>query len=90
MSLAKNKAISLHRQFKFQWEPAQEKYVLLYPEGLVKLDESAGHILKRVNGKNSVEDIIKDLEQAFPGADLRQDVIVFLEHAHEKGWIDVE
>ena len=31
--------------------------------------------------------IVADLERAFPGADLRSDVIEFLEHAHEKGWI---
>ena len=27
----------LQRHFRFQWEPAQQNYVLLYPEGMVKL-----------------------------------------------------
>jgi pyrroloquinoline quinone biosynthesis protein D len=79
--------VELERQFRFQWEPAQECFVLLYPEGMVQLKGGAGEIMKRVDGKRSVEHIVKDLEQAFPGADLRQDVIDFLEAAHGKGWI---
>ena len=30
---------------RLQWEPAQEAHVLLYPEGMVKLNGSAGAIL---------------------------------------------
>ncbi|HQE41111.1 MAG TPA: pyrroloquinoline quinone biosynthesis peptide chaperone PqqD, partial [Zoogloea sp.] len=37
----------IHRLFRFQWEPAQQAHVLLYPEGMVKLNQSAGEILKR-------------------------------------------
>jgi pyrroloquinoline quinone biosynthesis protein D len=85
--LAPGAAIQLHRQFRFQWEPAQESFVLLYPEGMVKLPGSAGEIMKRVDGKRSAEDIVKDLEAAFPGVGLRADVVEFLEIAHGKGWI---
>ena len=77
----------LERQFRFQWESAQQCFVLLYPEGMVQLKGGAGEIMKRVDGKTSVDAIVKNLEQAFPGADLRQDVIEFLEAAHGKGWI---
>jgi pyrroloquinoline quinone biosynthesis protein D len=77
----------LERQFRFQWEAAQQCFVLLYPEGMIQLKGGAGEIMKRVDGKTSVDRIVKDLEQAFPGADLRQDVIDFLEAAHAKGWI---
>jgi len=79
--------LELHRQYRFQWEPAQASFVLLYPEGLVKLPGSAGEIMQRVDGKRSVEDIVKDLEGTFPGTDLRADVIEFLEMAHGKAWI---
>ena len=36
--------------FRLQWEPAQGCFVLLYPEGMVKLNQSAGEILKRCDG----------------------------------------
>ena len=77
----------LSRLFRLQWEEAQNNYVLLYPEGMVQLPGSSGEILKRVNGAARVGEIVADLERAFPGADLRGDVIEFLEHAHGKGWI---
>ncbi|MGE0485816.1 MAG: pyrroloquinoline quinone biosynthesis peptide chaperone PqqD [Gammaproteobacteria bacterium] len=73
--------------FRFQWEPAQECHVLLYPEGMVRLSGSAGEILKRVDGKRSVADIVDDLKSAFPGVDLEQDVIIFLGQARDNGWV---
>ena len=88
MALSDDTVFALARRLRFQWEEAQAAYVLLYPEGMVKLGQSAGEILKRVNGTSAVSEIIADLERAFPGADLRQDVTGFLEHAREKGWID--
>nr|NIO38873.1 pyrroloquinoline quinone biosynthesis peptide chaperone PqqD [Burkholderiales bacterium] len=72
---------------RFQFEPAQNSYVLLYPEGLIRLEGSAGEIMKRIDGSKTVLQIIADLEATFPGVDLRQDVIDFLEHAYAKGWI---
>jgi len=77
----------LARQFRFQWEPAQQAHVLLFPEGMIKLGGSAGEIMKRVDGKASVGAIIASLQQAFPGAELRADVVQFLEEAHAKGWV---
>lgn len=81
--------LELERHYRFQWEPAQNAFVLLYPEGMVKLGASAGEILKRVDGAAPVSAIIAELERAFPGVDLRADVTGFLEHAREKGWIRV-
>ncbi len=85
--LSQDLKVELLKQYRFQWEPAQESFVLLYPEGMVKLPGSAGEIMKRVDGSKTVSQIIADLETAFPGADLRQDVIDFLEAAYAKGWI---
>lgn len=97
MSLPNNQPLRFARQYKLQWEAAQNAHVLLYPEGLIKLTESAGEILKRVDGNATMLDIINSLEAAYPViepvtdsvTDLRQDVIEFLEHAHDKGWITV-
>lgn len=85
--LSEHGIVSLAKQYRFQWEPVQDSFVLLYPEGLIKLPGSAGEIMKRVDGNKTVAQIIADLEAAFPGADLRQDVIDFLEAAYAKGWI---
>ena len=87
MALNDDAIFEIARHYRFQWEPAQQAHVLLYPEGMVKLPGSSGEIMKRVNGASTVGEIIADLERAFPGADLRGDVIEFLEHANGKGWI---
>ena len=87
MPLNDDTIFEIARHYRFQWEPAQQMHVLLYPEGMVKLPGSSGEILKRVNGIASVSEIVAVLERAFPGYDLRGDVIEFLEDAHGKGWI---
>ncbi|MDP3517594.1 MAG: pyrroloquinoline quinone biosynthesis peptide chaperone PqqD [Pseudohongiella sp.] len=87
MSMVHPQPLRLARQYKLQWETTQNAYVLLYPEGLIKLTGSAGEILKRIDGKSSASDIINALEASYPGVDLKQDVIDFLEHAYNKGWI---
>ena len=86
-NIALDSVIELQRQYRFQYEEAQKAYVLLYPEGLIRMEGSAGEILKRVDGKTSVEGIVQDLQRTFPGVELRQDVIDFLEVAYGKGWI---
>jgi pyrroloquinoline quinone biosynthesis protein D len=78
---------ALSRLFRLQFEEAQSAWVLLYPEGMVRLSSSAGEIMKRLDGAASVGALIGDLESTFPGADLRSDVLQFLEEALGRGWI---
>ena len=77
----------LARLFRMQWEAAQGAYVLLYPEGMVKLNQSAGEILKRCDGERDVQAIIDDIEQTFNATGLEKDVTGFIEIATERGWI---
>ena len=73
--------------FRVQWEEVQNCYVVLYPEGMVKLSQSAGEIMKRIDGEKSVIDIIDDISNAFDGADVKEDVLKFLEVVYGNGWI---
>lgn len=73
--------------FRFQWEKAQQAYVLLYPEGMITLNPSAAEILKRCNGSLTAGGIVEDLQRQFPDTDVKADVYEFLEVAHERGWI---
>ena len=73
--------------FRLQFEPAQSAWVILYPEGMVKLSHSAGEIMQRLDGHSTVDAVVQSLEHAFPGADLRGDVLDFLAVARERGWI---
>ena len=73
--------------FRFQWEEAQGCHVILYPEGMVKLNPAAGEILKRCDGESNVARIIDDLKTAFPGTELEADVYQFLDTAYDNLWI---
>ncbi len=73
--------------FRLQWEPAQDCHVLLYPEGMVKLNRSAGEILSRCDGERSLAAIVADLERAFSASGLRNDVESFLEIAAKQRWV---
>lgn len=73
--------------FRFQWEPAQNCHVLLYPEGMVKLNQSAGEILKRCDGERDVAAIVADLETTFNASGLFDDVAAFLAMAKAQHWV---
>jgi pyrroloquinoline quinone biosynthesis protein D len=77
------------RGFRLQWEAAQNAHVLLYPEGMIKLNTSAGEILKRCDGATTVADITADLERTFAAANLSEDVIRFINMAVEKKWLKI-
>ena len=74
--------------FRLQWEPAQSCFVLLYPEGMVKLNQSAGEIMKRCDGRRDAAAIVADLETAFSAKGLEGDVLAFLEMARRQRWLD--
>lgn len=74
--------------FRLQWEEVQNSYVILYPEGMVKLNPAAGEILSRCDGERDVAAIVQDLELKFPDAEgLSADVFTFLNTAYEQQWI---
>lgn len=73
--------------FRFQWEPAQNCHVLLYPEGMIKLNQSAGEILARCDGQTSVAAIVADLERTFSASGLAPEVEAFLAMAADKRWV---
>ncbi|MEX2367311.1 MAG: pyrroloquinoline quinone biosynthesis peptide chaperone PqqD [Pseudohongiellaceae bacterium] len=78
----------LNPRYRLQWEEAQQCHVLLYPEGLIKLNGSAAEILERCREPVSAADLIATLQQTFPDAQgLAGDVNEFLEHAADQEWI---
>ncbi|MDG1073864.1 MAG: pyrroloquinoline quinone biosynthesis peptide chaperone PqqD [Methylophilaceae bacterium] len=78
--------IALHH--RFQWEEAQSSYVILFPEGMVKLHGGAGEVIKLVDGKASVGDIVAILKEKFPQAEnIEADIIGMFEMAVGKAWL---
>ena len=74
---------------RLQWEAAQEAHVLLYPEGMVKLNSSAGAIMSRCDGVRTLADIVADLERTYGLTGLGADVSAFVTLALEKHWLEL-
>lgn len=81
--------LRLNPHYLLRYEDSQQAHILLYPEGLIKLNPAAAQILQRCDGSRTVADIIADLDIAFPGNHdaIAQDTHAFVATACQKGWL---
>ena len=79
----------LSPHYVFRWEESQSAFILLYPEGLIKLNASAGAVLERCDGARTVAAIVAELQAAFPAqaGEIADGVRAFVDLACEKGWL---
>ncbi len=61
----KEKLIAVNNHFQLQFEKAQDCFVLLYPEGMVQLNQSAGEIMNQCDGTKNFNQIVETLEKKF-------------------------
>ncbi|MCM2459835.1 pyrroloquinoline quinone biosynthesis peptide chaperone PqqD [Pseudomonas sp. CG7] len=74
--------------YRFQYEPAQKGHVLLYPEGMIKLNDSAALIGGLIDGERDVAAIIDELAKQFADVpELGDDIEQFMEVARAQHWI---
>lgn len=88
MIINPNQHIKFSPTHRLQWEEAQQKYVILYPEGMVELNQSSAEILKLCDGTRILSEIVSELEQKFATPGLTNDITAFLEVALQNGWIN--
>ena len=89
-SLEPDDIITIAPHFRLQWEEAQKGYVLLYPEGMVQLSETAGEILTHCTGRASLGGIIQKMQALYPDDDIESDVRSFMQQAAANGWVRAE
>ena len=88
MELTLSQTPVFRRGFRLQWEEKQQTHVILYPEGMAKLNDSAAAILQLVDGKRTLGEIIAELSAQFPQApEIADDVIQFFGQAYRQKWI---
>lgn len=76
------------RGYRLQWEETQNCHVILYPEGMAKLNDPAAEILQLVDGKRSIAGIIDELNQRYPDAGgVDNDVVAFFPRVVQQKWI---
>ena len=88
MSFDRSKKPTWRQGYRYQYEPAQKGHVLLYPEGMIKLNDSAALIGGLIDGERDVAAIIAELDKQFPGVPERgDDIEQFMEVARAEHWI---
>lgn len=87
MTIHPDQIIRFSPMHRLQWEEAQQKDVILYPEGMVELNQSSAEILKLCDGTRNLAQIVSDLEEKFTTSGLTNDITAFLEVALKNGWI---
>ena len=87
MTLNPERLLTFSPLHRLQWEEAQQKTVILYPEGMVELNQSSAEILKLCDGTRSLAPLVSELETKFETSGLTADITAFLEIALDNGWI---
>lgn len=72
MTLLRNGVPSLRPGVLYTFDPVRGQEALLYPEGVLLLNDSAGAIARRIDGIASVDDLSADLASSFDGVDATQ------------------
>ncbi len=69
---------------RYRWDRIREQHQIVYPEGVLVLNPTGAEIVKRMDGR-TLDEVVADLKTAFNGADIRDDVLDFLEGLFNHG-----
>lgn len=89
MTISPSAKISFSPLHRLQWEESQQRFVILYPEGMVELNGPAAEILQLCDGSRDIDSIVDELETKFEMSGLRPDIEDLLEAALKNGWIRI-
>ncbi len=76
----------LARHARYRWDRLRGQHQLVFPEGVLVLNEAAAAIVPLCDGR-TMEELIAALVEHFPGADLAEDVRTFLGRLAGKGLV---
>ena len=71
---------------RLQYDDVRDEHLLLIPEGAVRLNETAAHVLELCDGR-SVDEIAATLSERYKGTDVTDDVRELLDAMGERGLV---
>ncbi len=77
---------------RLRWDNVEKRYMLVFPEAALLLNETAAAILKLCNGERTLEQIVDALAQQFVGADrqmIADEVTDLLTRVRTRGLLEV-
>jgi pyrroloquinoline quinone biosynthesis protein D len=72
---------------RLQYDEVREEHMLLVPEGVVRLNQTAAEVLELCDGERSLDEIVGTLSERYDGADLREDVRGLVDGMTQRGLI---
>jgi len=69
---------------RYRWDKLREEHQLLFPEGMLVLNETGAAIVRLCDGR-SISELVAALNEQFPQADLEDDARAFLERLLRNG-----
>jgi coenzyme PQQ biosynthesis protein PqqD len=73
---------------RYRWDKLREQHQLVFPEGMIVLNDSAAAIVRLCDGRSTDEVItalVAQLKDPVPASDLSDDVHECLRHLAERG-----
>ena len=92
MDLSSLSRPKLASKVRLRWDRREGKHMLLYPERGLLLNATAAEIVQRCTGEHTVEGIVDQLAEKFPGKareEMEAEVMVFLGQMHSRGLVQV-
>jgi pyrroloquinoline quinone biosynthesis protein D len=74
-----------------RWAGEGENRMVVFPEGVLRLKDTARAVLERCDGHRTFEQIVQELEAAYIASDpvkIRHDAVAFLERLQQKRLVD--
>jgi pyrroloquinoline quinone biosynthesis protein D len=78
------RSLVLARGTRYRWDALRRQHQLVFPEGVLVLNETGAAVVRLCDGR-SAEELIAALEDEFPGSQPAGDVAEFLERLARKG-----
>jgi pyrroloquinoline quinone biosynthesis protein D len=72
---------------RLQYDEVRAEPVLLFPEGVVRLNATAVDVLELCDGQRSIDDIVAALAARYDGADVGDDVRELIDAMARKGLV---
>lgn len=78
------------RGVRLRWDDVRKQYMLLFPEGALALNSTAGVVLGLCDGKRTIAAIVAELEEQYPGANVGNDVRHLISRISKRGLLVYE
>ena len=77
---------TLTRGSRYRWDAVRGEHQLVFPEGLLVLNESGAAIVRHCDGR-SLDELIASVADQFEKVDVAQEVRTFLSRLYDKGLV---